>query len=75
LARALATNPDLLVLDEPCASLDSEGHELLTSVLSELSKKITIIIVSHDLLLVAGLSTAMIRVNRDVTYIRIDSKK
>lgn len=68
LARALATKPDLLVLDEPCASLDSEGHELLAGVLSEFSKAITIIMVSHDLLLVSGLSTAMIRVNRSVTY-------
>ncbi|MCL1875033.1 MAG: metal ABC transporter ATP-binding protein [Synergistaceae bacterium] len=68
LARALAAKPDLLVLDEPCASLDAEGHELLSGVLSELSKAITIIIVSHDLLLVSGLSTAMIRVNRSVTY-------
>ena len=75
LARALATNPDLLVLDEPCASLDAEGHELLTDVLSELSKKITIVIVSHDLLLVSGLTTAMIRVNRNVTYHKTEIKK
>jgi zinc transport system ATP-binding protein len=68
LARAFATKPDLLVLDEPCASLDAEGHELLAGVLSELSKVITIVIVSHDLLLVSGLSTARIRVNRSVTY-------
>jgi zinc transport system ATP-binding protein len=75
LARALATKPDLLVLDEPCASLDAEGHELLEGVLSELSKKITIVIVSHDLLLVSGLSTAMIRVNRSVTYHKTEVKK
>jgi len=75
LARALTTKPDLLVLDEPCASLDEEGHELLACVLSELSKKITIIIVSHDLLLVSGLSTSMIRVNRSVTYHKADLKK
>ena len=75
LARALATQPDLLVLDEPCASLDAEGHELLSGVLSELSKKITIVIVSHDLLLVSGLATTMIRVNRNVTCHKADAKK
>jgi zinc transport system ATP-binding protein len=75
LARALAAKPDLLVLDEPCASLDEEGHVLLADVLSELSSKITIIIVSHDLLLVSGLSTAMIRVNKNVTYHRTEVKR
>jgi zinc transport system ATP-binding protein len=75
LARALSTKPDLLVLDEPCASLDAQGHDLLTDVLSKLSKKITIVIVSHDLLLVSGLSTAMIRVNRSVNYHKIEEKK
>ena len=75
LARAFATKPDLLVLDEPCTSLDAEGHELLTDVLSGMSKKTTIVIVSHDLLLVAGLSTAMIRVNRSVTYHKTEAKK
>jgi zinc transport system ATP-binding protein len=75
LARALATKPELLVLDEPCASLDAEGHDLLAGVLSELSKKITIVIVSHDLLLVSGLSTAMIRVNRNVTYYKTEAKR
>ena len=75
LARALAAAPDLLVLDEPCASLDEEGHHLLADVLSELSKKTTIVIVSHDLLLVSGLSTAMIRVNRSVVYHKTGVKK
>ena len=48
LARALCGDPELLLLDEPCAGLDLESHEFLYEVLRKISNSGTaIIIVTH----------------------------
>lgn len=49
IARALVSEPDMIVLDEPTASVDIEGEYELISLIGEMkeSKKFTIIIVSH----------------------------
>ena len=48
LARALCGEPELLLLDEPCAGLDSESHEFLYEVLRKIRDSGTaIIIVTH----------------------------
>jgi len=49
LARALISDPKLLLLDEPCANVDVEAQKVIYSVLEELKKKITIVMVTHDL--------------------------
>jgi len=46
LARALYRNPNILILDEPTSSLDSETEDLIISSLNDL-KNITKLIVSH----------------------------
>ena len=48
IARALATRPDLLLLDEPTTGVDMVGQESLYSILNKLKSSITIILVSHD---------------------------
>ncbi len=48
LARALCGDPELLLLDEPCAGLDAESHEFLYEVLRKIRDTGTaIIIVTH----------------------------
>lgn len=52
LARALVSQPDLLILDEPAASLDILGRETLLASLDELTRvrpELTLITVSHHL--------------------------
>jgi len=49
LARTLALQPDILLLDEPTASLDKKSSELIENLLLELQKKMPVIMVSHNL--------------------------
>jgi ABC-type multidrug transport system fused ATPase/permease subunit len=51
LARALLRRPDILILDEPTSSLDSKNEGIVFQNVNELSKQMTIIIVTHSLTL------------------------
>ena len=67
-ARALVTEPELLFLDEPTASIDTKGQNEFYSLLKELNKKITIIVVSHDLMVISGYIKSVICVNQRLHY-------
>lgn len=49
IARALASDPKLLLLDEPTASVDSQAEADIYAILKDLRKKMTIMMVTHDL--------------------------
>ena len=49
IARALASKPKILLLDEPTASVDKDAEGQIFSLLKNLSQDITIILVTHDL--------------------------
>lgn len=49
IARALSNNPQLVILDEPTASLDAKVGTDLYALLSELAETKTILLVSHDI--------------------------
>jgi phosphate transport system ATP-binding protein len=49
IARALATNPEVLLLDEPTASLDPVSSQKVEELLYELRKDMTIVIVTHNM--------------------------
>jgi len=66
IARALCSNPELLLLDEPTANVDHQTEENLFSILQKLNSKITILLVSHDLGFVSKYVKSVICVNRRV---------
>jgi zinc transport system ATP-binding protein len=53
IARALATEPEMLVLDEPAAGLDPASQQDLYDLLSSLSRRLTVLVVSHQVSLVS----------------------
>jgi zinc transport system ATP-binding protein len=68
IARALVTNPELLVLDEPTASLDTKGQTDFFNLLKELNADLTILVVSHDLLVVSSYAKSIACVNKRLHY-------
>jgi zinc transport system ATP-binding protein len=66
IARALAGNPDLLLLDEPTAGLDAHIEEGFYRLLQELNKRLTIVLVSHDLGFVSGFVRSVVCVGQEV---------
>jgi phosphate transport system ATP-binding protein len=49
LARTLAPEPDVVLLDEPTASLDPQGTQRIEELLFELKREFSIIIVTHNM--------------------------
>lgn len=68
IARALVSEPRMLLLDEPTASVDVEAQSMIYDKLRELNKTITIIVVSHDISVVSSYATAVACVNGTVYY-------
>jgi len=68
IARALVTEPDILLLDEPTASVDTKGQGDLYSLLKELNRKLTVILASHDIMALSGYVKSVACVNHDVLF-------
>ncbi|MHB1768072.1 MAG: phosphate ABC transporter ATP-binding protein PstB [Phycisphaerae bacterium] len=49
IARAIAADPEVLLMDEPCSALDPIATKTIESLINELSKTITIVIVTHNM--------------------------
>jgi len=66
LARALVSEPDILLLDEPTANVDMEAENRLLGILETLNRRMSILLVTHDLGFVSAASGTCICVNRKV---------
>lgn len=58
-ARALATEPRILILDEPTANMDADSEQRLYSTLGALKGRTTILVVTHDTGFVSALTDAV----------------
>lgn len=70
IARALAVNPQILILDEPTASVDPHSRETIYNVLDNLNKKkeMTILMVTHDLSAISSKVTRLACLNETLVY-------
>jgi len=56
IARAIAVNPDILLMDEPCSALDPIATAVIEELINELKERYTIMIVTHSMQQAARLS-------------------
>lgn len=49
IARALAVNPEILLMDEPCSALDPIATAKIEDLIAELKQQYTIVIVTHSM--------------------------
>jgi phosphate transport system ATP-binding protein len=56
IARALATGPEVLLLDEPTASLDPASTQAIEELVYELRREVTVAIVTHNMQQAARMS-------------------
>ncbi|WP_243547285.1 metal ABC transporter ATP-binding protein [Pseudodesulfovibrio tunisiensis] len=68
IARALVSRPELLLLDEPTASVDPASRNELFTLLGELNNDMTIVMVSHDISALATCVKSVACVNRSVHF-------
>jgi len=67
-ARALVSEPEVLFLDEPTANVDSQGQSDLYAFLEEINKTVTILVVSHDLQVIARCFKSVACVNQRLFF-------
>ena len=49
IARAIAVNPEVILMDEPCSALDVNGTKAIEELMWSLAGKFTIVIVTHNM--------------------------
>jgi phosphate transport system ATP-binding protein len=67
IARAIATEPEIILMDEPCSALDPIATALIEDLMQDLVQKYTVIIVTHNMQQAARVSdrTAFFTANLD----------
>ncbi len=66
IARALYRNPKILILDEPTSSLDKNNLLMFGEIMKKLKKKMTIVIISHNLELLEFCESKYILKNKNL---------
>jgi zinc transport system ATP-binding protein len=68
IARAIVSEPRILFLDEPTASIDTESRGSLLALLRELNEEIPIVVVTHDVTSIAPMVRRIACINRRLFY-------
>lgn len=72
IARALASQPDILLLDEPTASVDVRAEKTIFELLRHLNQRMTIIVVSHDVGFISDYVNRVACLNRKLVCHAVD---
>jgi len=72
IAQALVSDPELLLLDEPTANVDTTAENEIYDLLRELNSRMTIIVVSHNLNVVTRHASHIACVNRTASLARVN---
>lgn len=68
IARALVSGPELLFLDEAMASIDAQSRGEFYDTLKELNRTVTIVAISHDLMILSSHVKSVACVNRELYH-------
>ncbi|KPL76101.1 ABC transporter [Ornatilinea apprima] len=68
IARALVSQPEILLLDEPTASVDSHTSTTVFELLRELNRRVTILLISHDISAISSYVKTIGCLNRRLAY-------
>ena len=68
IARAIATDPKLLLLDEPTASIDKHMEDTIYDLLAKFTKRMTVILVTHDIGIVSSYTDRVGCLNRKLFH-------
>ena len=70
IARAIAINPDVILMDEPCSALDPIATARIEELIDELKQNYTIVIVTHSMQQAARVSskTAFFHLGKIIEY-------
>lgn len=64
LGRAMISNPEVLVLDEPLSYIDKAFEHHLYAIIEQLAKSSTILLVSHEMTVIAGMANRHVIVDK-----------
>jgi zinc transport system ATP-binding protein len=73
LARALVSDPQILILDEPTSNIDQRLEGEIFDLLKELNARMTILVVSHDVAFISRYVSRVACVNRTLVCHRTDA--
>lgn len=68
IARALATQPEILLLDEPTSSVDPQVSNSIYELLQQLNEHVTILLISHDMSAISSYVKTVGCLNRRLFY-------
>lgn len=70
LGRALVSDPEILILDEPSSYVDKAFETRMYDLLGEVAEKATVLLVSHELSRVTEIANRVVRINKTLEEVR-----